>query len=105
MIPSCLLNRIQKLHLVAVCKLRNVIFAIIVYSIRVHCDIYLLFDQCNSNGLRTAKEYAHRCPLRHISDTKVIHRMGKRLKNAGSVHLKSNLYGIGKTPKGEISPV
>ncbi|GBM62886.1 hypothetical protein AVEN_64196-1 [Araneus ventricosus] len=45
------------------------------YSVRDYCDMYLMYDRCNGNALRTAREYARRYPSRRPPDINVIRRL------------------------------
>ncbi|GBM94737.1 hypothetical protein AVEN_45887-1 [Araneus ventricosus] len=62
------------------------------YSVRDYCDMYLMYDRCNGNALRTAREYARRNPSRRPPDGNVIRRLDDRLRNTGSVLPTANLH-------------
>ncbi|GBM80075.1 hypothetical protein AVEN_76148-1 [Araneus ventricosus] len=70
------------------------------YSVRDYCDMYLMYDRCNGNALRTAREYARRYPSRRPPDVNVIRRLDDRLRNTESVLPTANLHDTGRPRSG-----
>ncbi|GFQ75078.1 uncharacterized protein TNCT_442571 [Trichonephila clavata] len=54
-----------------------------------------MYDRCNGNALRTAREYARRYPSHHPPDVIVIRRLDDRLRNTGSVWPTANPHDTG----------